>query len=512
MTDHAQRTGTPSVVVIGGGLAGIAAALALARRKLPVTLVETRKHLGGRATSFTDPATGQILDNCQHVLMGCCTNLRHLYGQLGVSKLIRWQRRMYFAGFNRAGRAVIDVLEANDLPAPLHMAAALLRFRSLTPGEKLAIARGLLAMIRLGTTGRASWHTRTFNQWLIDHGQPRGAVEKFWSLIVVSALNERPQRVAADHAIQVFQEGFLSHQEAHLMGLSAAPLVQLYDAAEPVIATAGGQVMLSTSVEGLVLKDGQIRSLQIGGRQLVADAFVSAVPFDRLRKMCPSALLDADARLQGLDRIQVSPILGIHLWFEVRGQQPVMALPNLILTHSPLQWIFNKGMQAFKDLELTPEELAAPVTAQGPVNTAERTVQHLHGVISAAHDVVDWPADRIKAMAVAEVRKALPDATQAQLVHGRVIKEKRATFSAAPGTDVLRPEARGAIPNFYLAGDWCRNGWPATMEGAVRSGYLAAAAVLDDHHHSVDPPIADLAPSRLYRLLSRGFGVGAIPG
>jgi squalene-associated FAD-dependent desaturase len=496
-----------SAIVVGGGLAGIAAAVRLAQRGAAVTLVETRQRLGGRATSFVDPTTGQVLDNCQHVLLGCCTNLIDLYEHLGVADAIEWHRRLYFVDVEAAPGSEsprIHTLEAGRLPAPLHMTGSMLHFKALSLREKLAIARGMLAMMRLGRTGRDAAGDVSFDAWLRAHGQPQGAIDKFWSVIVVSAINELPERMAACHAIQVFQEGFLASADAYVMGLPGVPLVRLYDAAERVIKDAGGTVMLSTSAEGFQVEGERVVSLRIdGGRELKADAFVSAVPFDRLLKLLPADAVQRDPRFAALDRFTVSPILGIHLWFrraDAAGNghvnQPVMDLPHLVLIHSPLQWLFNKGFDpgsSGSDADGSPGHSTLD-TRHSPLPP-----QHLHGVISAAHDWVDQPADAVIAMAVAEVRKVLPKARDAELVHARVVKEKRATFSAAPGSDAWRPTTTGPIANLILAGDWTRTGWPATMEGAVRSGYAAADAVAQTQTCL----IPDMPPSRLYRMLAR---------
>ncbi|MEX0778007.1 MAG: hydroxysqualene dehydroxylase HpnE [Phycisphaeraceae bacterium] len=479
------------VIVVGGGLAGIAAAVRLAESGVAVTLVETRRRLGGRATSFIDPTTGHILDNCQHVLLGCCTSLLDLYRRLGVADKIQWHRRLYFASAAQVSDTPhIDTLEATDLPAPLHLTHSLLGFAGLTLAEKAAIARAMLAMMRLSHADRAALNRVSFLDWLHDHGQPQGAIDRFWSVIVVSAINELPVNMGADYAIQVFLEGMLNHEDAYLMGLSGVPLVQLYDAAEAVIRRSGGTLMLSTSAHLFAYDATQrrITALKIDGdRNLHADAFVSALPFDRLAKLCLPAMRGDDTRLQSLDRIGVSPIIGIHLFYSTPQGRQVMELPHLILTDSPLQWVFNKGYDA------------------------EEGGQHLHGVISAAHDMVDLPAQTILDMAVTEVAKVLPATRAATLVHGRVVKEKRATFSARPDFEALRPAVAPAssspdtpgISNLYLAGDWVRTGWPATMEGAARSGYLAAAALLQALGRQAPLLPPDLPPGPLYRLLAR---------
>lgn len=499
------------VVIVGGGLAGIAAALRLADHGIRVTLVETRKRLGGRATSFVDPASGQLLDNCQHVLLKCCTNLLDLYRRLGVDDRIEWHDTMYFwgkdvtvnrgasnASSTRAGRRAplpgytVDVLASDDLPAPAHMSRAMLAFRTLTWGEKIAISSAMVTMMHLTARQRAALNDISFEAWLRQQNQPQGAIDKFWAIVVISAINELPDRMGADYAIQVFREGFLASETAYVMGLPRVTLVELYDAAEKRITETGGSLMLSTSAEGFEYEHGRVSALRIdGGRRLEADAFVSAVPFDRLAKLATPAMIARDSRMQRLDEIGVSPIVGVHLWLGCPDGQPVMTLPHLVMLDSPVQWVFNKGVEA------------SPPTNAGDASGAKSPVQHLHAVISAAHDLVDTPADEILAMVSNEIRKALNvSADEAPLVHGRAVKEKRATFSARPGFEALRPEARGAISNLYLAGDWCRSGWPATMEGATRSGYLAAAALLNDAGVASEALMPELRHAALYSFIS----------
>ena len=467
----------PRVLVAGGGLAGIAAAVRLAQNHVPVTLVETRKRLGGRATSFADPQTGRTLDNCQHVLMGCCTNLLDLYGHLGVRDRIEWHRRFFFASPD----GTLDTLEADDLPAPMHMTQSILRFKGLTWGEKIAIARGMFAIMRTGVQGRVALRNVSFAQWLAREHQPEGAIKKFWEVTIVSALNESLENASAAYAMQVFQEGFLANEEAYMMGLSSVPLVELYDRAEQTIQAAGGSVMLGTSIEQIVFDGERVTGLLIDGdRTLSGDAVIAALPFDRLAKVCSPSMARVDARLRRLEEIQVSPILGIHLWFAPRADgSPMFSLPHLVLPHAAVQWIFNKGMDA------------------------QVGGQHLHGVISAAHQWVDVPAEKIIEAVAESIRQSLPEAQGATLIHGRVVKEKRATFSPRPGIDELRPGPRGEIENLYLSGDWCDSGWPATMEGAVRTGYRAAAAVLEDFRGRPETAlIEDLPATTLYRMIA----------
>jgi len=460
-----------NTIVIGGGLAGIAAAVKLAQAGVRVTLVETRKRLGGRATSFVDPATGQVLDNCQHVLLRCCTNLIDLYKRLGVADKITWHKTLYFMD----AKGTMDMLEPDDLPAPLHLTGAFLKFKQLSWLEKFAISKAMASLMRLGAQGRKAWHNRSFADWLRHHNQPPGAVRKYWENIAVSALNEHIDRMAADYAIQVFQEGFCASEDASAMGLPNVPLVQLYDAAQKVIEDAGGKVVLGGGAEALNYDGKRITSLQLSGaRWLEADHFISAVPFDRLAKLCDPRTVAADKRLQGLNHIRVSPIIGIHVWFK----DEVMDLPHLVLTESPLHWIFNKGIDA----------------RQGG--------QHLHGVISAAHDLIDAPAAEIEALVIREIQKAIPKAQPSGVRYAKAIKEKRATFAITPGIDALRPTATGDIENLILAGDWCQSGWPATMEGATRSGYIAAGCLLNEKTNPESALVANMPNSPLYDVIS----------
>jgi zeta-carotene desaturase len=366
--------------------------------------------------------------------MRCCTCLLDLYHRLGVDHHIQWHRRFHFLD----GDGNLDTLEADDLPAPFHLTRSMMAFRTFGLTDKLAIARGMMSLMRID---RTQWHDRTFADWMTATGQTDATIERFWSPVIVSALNEWPQRCAADYGMQVFQDGFLATRDAYEMGLSAVPLMKLYDPAEAVI----GDVRLGTSAERFHFENGAIQSLQlVGGERIEADAFVSALPFDRLAKLCPPEMVDSDTRLRPLDQFTVSPILGVHLWFD----KDVMDLPHLALTTGKLQWIFNKGGG------------------------------YLHGVISGAHDLVDTPAEAIAAICEAELAAKLPSMRGAKRIGAKVIKEKRATFSLTPGIDRIRPATIGAIENLLLAGDWCASGWPATMEGAARSGYMAADALL----------------------------------
>jgi squalene-associated FAD-dependent desaturase len=415
----------PSAIVIGGGLAGLSAAAALGSAGFRVQVFEARPFLGGRATSFplapSDDASEQI-DNCQHVLLRCCVNLLDFYGRLGVRDRIRFYREFYF--IEPGGR--ISMLRRGGLPAPLHFTGSFLGLRFLGPGDKLAIARGLVAL-RRERTRREDLDRITMLDWLHEKGQTPRSIERFWRQVLVSAINEDLGRMAARHGFQVFWLGFLARAEGYEMGVPSIPLGELYGA-DLWQVTGDVALRLRTPVERID-REGIIA----GGERHSADYYICALPFERL----PALGLPAPA-------FEHSPITGIHLWFD----RPVTDLPHATLLDRTVQWMFNK--------------------CEG---------RYLQLVVSASRELTARSRAEIVALAVAELSEFFPLAREARVEKAHVIKELRATFSPAPGTETLRPSAQTDRPDFFLAGDWTQCGWPATMEGAVRSGYLAAEAV-----------------------------------
>jgi squalene-associated FAD-dependent desaturase len=468
--------GDKTVAVVGGGLAGLATAMRLADAGYRPTVIESRKMLGGRATSLLDPRTDRLIDNCQHVLLGCCTNLIDLYDRLGVLDDIEWHRTLYWT----RGRGRIDELKAGWLPAPFHLAPSFMRMRLFERRERRHIARAMWRIIRMGPGGRHDWSERTFAEFLDACGQPRSVVDTFWNVIITSACNLDVHRVGAAFALQVFKEGFLDHRWSYTMGLATVPLVTLYDTAGEVIEAAGGKISLGTSARGLAFNGRRITGVVVADGFVEAADVVSAVPFDRLARLVSPTLQKADARLRSLDKIEVSPILGAHLWFD----QPVMDLPHLVLADHAVQWLFNKGTDALGR-------------------------QHVHAVISAADEWMPLAEDEILRRVLRDVHQALPGSMGLEPVQARCIKEKRATFAAVPGLEAQRPSprphhARGpGVENLYLAGDWCSTGWPATMEGAVRSGYAAAAALAEDDGVEMPGVVEDVPPGAVARWLTK---------
>jgi len=445
-----------SVLVIGGGLAGLASAVALAEAGLEVRLLEKRPHLGGRATSYTLP-DGSEVDNCQHVTLGCCTNLADFYRRAGAADKVRFYDRLYFA--DRQGRR--STIQASALPAPLHMAPSFATFGALGLADKLAIARALLAIAHAGGRPKNA-ESASMLDWLHRMKQTPGAIERFWRVVLVSALDEELARTDARYGIDVFWKGFLANRGGYRVGVPSVPLAALYDGCRDAVVKRGGVVRLRSGVREIRLRENHFESAVLeDGTQEAAGACIAAVPHTVLPGLLPKAMSEPGGPIEGLGHLRTSPITGVHMWFD----RPVMKEPFLALLDHKTQWVFNKSL-----LYAGGEN---GDSGSGPVRG-----QYLQLVISASYDLVPMSRQEIIELCRAELAEVLPATHDARLEKATVIKEISATFSPEPGADRYRPTQDFGAKGFYLAGDWTRTGWPSTMEGAVRSGYLAAEEVL----------------------------------
>lgn len=461
-----------SVAVVGGGLAGLAAACALADEGCRVTVLERRPYVGGRASSYEHPGTDEVIDNCQHVLIGRCTNLIDLYRRLGVTDAIRWYGQFTFV--EPGGRR--SVLRSTWLPAPFHSTPSFLGAHAFTVADKAAIARGLLQFMG----GLPPDSEENFADWLKRHGQTHGAVERFWKPVLVSALNEDPERISVHYSAKVFRESFLLSAQAGRMGIPSIPLSELYGHAVDYIRARGGEVRLRTSVETMEPGANGGWVARSGEEGFAADGVVLALPFEGMAKLLPQ--MPAVPGVEGLQTklagFEHSPITGIHLWFD----RPVTELEHAVLLDSPMQWLFNKSL-------LQPEHRA-------------RGEHYVELVVSASRGLVRMQRQEIIDLATAELARFFPVVREAKLVKAAVVKEVRATYSVRPGLDACRPAAdESPWAGVVLAGDWTATGWPATMEGAVRSGYLAAEAVMEMFGSRKQVMVDDLPHGGLMRLI-----------
>lgn len=484
MTSASQRK---TVAVVGGGLAGLAAGCALSDAGFEVTLYERRPYLGGRASSYEHPGTGEVVDNCQHVLLGCCTSLIDLYRRIGVEGKIRWYDRLTF--IEPGGRT--SQIASAALPAPMHTAPSFLRAPMLSLKDKAAIARSMLALLpRLPEDDGGN-----FLEWLRRHGQTERAIERFWKTILVSALNEELDRVSVSSAALVFRESFLKSARAGHMGVPTVPLTDLYGRAGDYIVAHGGRVELRASVEAMQAsifrKYSQTAEtfdlavkLCVNGREVLPDYAVLALPFDALQRVLPDNSPAKPLR-ECLGRFETSPITGVHLWFD----RKITNLDHAVLLDRTIQWMFHKS-----------QIQTARNTILG--NEGIESASYVELVISASKSLVAMSRGEIIDLAMRELAEFFPTVREAQLLKATVIKEVHATFSPLPGSDAYRPGAKTAWPQVFLAGDWTATGWPATMEGAVRSGYLAAEAVCQTAGVERRFVVPDLKPAGFMRLLA----------
>ncbi|MGO8984581.1 MAG: hydroxysqualene dehydroxylase HpnE [Terriglobales bacterium] len=475
------NTQSTTIAIAGGGLAGLAAGCALAQAGFRVSLFERRPYLGGRASSYQHPGTGEIVDNCQHVLLGCCTNLLDFYRRAGVEDKIRWYEKLTF--LEPGGRA--SVISPSALPAPLHTAPAFLRADCLNFRDKMAISRAMVAL----APGLPADHGESFLAWLQRHGQTKQAIERFWKTILVSALNEDLDRVSVPYAAQVVRESFLKSAAAGRMGIPTVPLTELYSTAGDYIRARGGEVQFRAGVESFRTESSGV-SVTTSGAERKFDYLVLAVPFDALSRMLPDTTSSAPLAA-ALEQFSTSPITGIHLWFD----RQISELDHAVLLDRTMQWMFHKSrlIDARKAREQNTRNHEARDDGGG---------SYIELVVSCSRSLIEKSKSEIVELAVKETQEFFPGARDAKLLKSTVIKEVNATYSPRPGIDQYRPKPETEWPHVFLAGDWTATGWPATMEGAVRSGYLAADAVARvAGAGSVTLIVPDLPASGLMKLI-----------
>jgi zeta-carotene desaturase len=462
-SDTQQKT----VAIVGGGLAGLAAGCALAEAGLRVTVFERRPYVGGRASSYEHPGTGEVVDNCQHVLLGCCTNLVSFYERLGVAAKIRWFDELTF--IEPGGRT--SRMSPSFLPAPMHNVPAFLRAKMLSAKDKLAIARAMSAMSRQLPEDSSE----DFLSWLRRHKQTEQAIERFWKTVLVSALNEDLDRVSVRYAAQVFRESFMKSAAAGRMGLPSIPLSDLYGSAMEYIRTRGGEVLLRSSVTAMGPKQDRVGVLT-GSSEKQFDFAVLAAPFQNVASLLPADAASEPIKQQ-LAHFEPSSITGIHLWFD----REISPLPHAVLLDRTIQWMFHKSK-----------------FHEGREHGTQGSYVEL--VVSASKSLVQKSREEILDLATRELAEFFPTVREAKLVKATVIKEIYATYAVLPGLDKFRPAAKTQWPRIFLAGDWTATGWPATMEGAVRSGYLAAEALTEYLGHPRKFVISDLPATGLMKF------------
>lgn len=376
-------------------------------------------------------------------------------------------------------------LRAGMLPAPLHLMGSFVTFAPLSVKDKLAIGRAMLAIFRSkGEPKELSTGEQSVSmlEWLKRKGQTERGIERFWRAVLVSALSEELDRIDARYGLQVFWKSVLATRKGYLMGVPCVELGALYELCRASIEGKGGEINFRMPLRKLRFESNELKGLVFdGGREEAADAVVLAVPHTTMSELLPGEVKLANPELARIGKIQDAPITGVHLWFD----RAVMSEPFLTLLETTTQWIFNKSQ-----------------LYGGKNGAGKEKGQYLQLVISASRELLEKPRQEIVDLCLGEVRQALPRAGAANLLKATVIKEAAATFSPQPGVDRWRPTQQTSVKGMFLAGDWTATGWPATMEGAVRSGYLAAEAVLRQAGTPRRFLQPDLAPDGLAGILS----------
>jgi hydroxysqualene dehydroxylase len=443
------------VVIIGGGFAGLSAGVALAERGFRVALLERKPALGGRAYSFEDPETGDLVDNGQHVLMGCYRETLSFLDRIGTRDKLMFHQNLeieMLAAGGARGR-----LYTAHVPGPLHMGAAMLRYGHLKPAERLRLMVGGARLLQMRRGDRARLQTLTVVQLMSELRQGEAARQSFWYPLAIATLNEDPALASASLLAEVLKRAFFSRRSDSAFVYSRVGLSELYcKAAAAFVERNGGVVASHAAVEGLEVDfngDGELKRVKLrDGRSLEAANFIAAVPPAQLLAMLPEPL-GSDPFFSRFAALGTSPIICVHVWLD----REVTDFAFVGFIGAATQWLFNKR-RIFEQ-------------------HGARHPGYLSFVISGARSLVERSSDELVEQVMSDLRTMIPAARDARVVKALVLKEKQATMAPDPRSNQIRPLAETPIRNFFLAGDWIQTGLPATIESAVMSGHAAAAAI-----------------------------------
>ena len=452
----------------------MSAACALAEAGYRVQLVERRGYLGGRASSYLHPGVNEVIDNCQHVLFGCCTNLLSFYRRIGVEKKIHWTSEMTMI---EPGGHRSQLGPSSWLPAPLHGSPKLLSASAFASADKLALARAFRAMMKPISPDS----TESLADWLRRHQQTRGAIDRFWRLVIASALNADLDAIAVPYAAKVIRELFMNSAQAGAMGMSSVPLSELYASAKNVLEERGSTVHLNANVESAEWDEAVSEwSVHTRTGTLVSEFLVIALPFEGMQKLLPHMppAPHGEELARQADSFTHWPICSVHLWFD----RNITDLPHAVLLDREIHWMYNKSV-------LQPWR--------------QHKGSYLELVQSASREFAARERSQAINQALAELAEFFPQVKEAKLEKAALIKEVRATFGVPPGIDRFRPGAISPWPNCFLAGDWISTGWPSTMESAARSGHIAADELCAESGDMRKFLAPDLKPQGLMKFLAR---------
>jgi squalene-associated FAD-dependent desaturase len=440
-------------VVIGAGFAGLSAAVRLTRSGARVLVLEARGRLGGRATAFPDRETGELVDNGQHILMGCYTDTFAFLRDIQALDHVRLEPQLAVTMIDREGRR--SRLACPTLPPPFHLLAGIMDWDALSWTDRLSVLgmavplRNARRSLEPGSTVKAASPGETVESWLIRNGQTPRIREMLWDPLALAALNQSPQKAAAPVFARVLAEMFGDDPRAAAVALPTKPLHEMYaEPARQYIETSGGTVRTGAAAR-VRLQDHAVAIVEAAGERWPADRVIAAVPWFAIADLFegePPALAELLDRAR---RMSSSPIVTVNLWFD----RPVMDEPFIGLPGRAMQWVFDKRL------------LFGGQTS------------HVSMVSSGAVSMIGLTNEALIEQAHAELLEAMPELRTARLTGAAVVREPRATFSLAAG-EPARPATETAVRGLLLAGDWIDTGLPGTIESAVRSGHRAADLVI----------------------------------
>lgn len=463
------------VLVIGGGLAGLATAACCAQLGRKVTLVESRQKLGGRAASWTDRASGHEIDHCQHVAMGCCTNFLDFAQRMQIDDQFDRETRLHF--FSPEG-VRSDFAATPLVPAPLHLGTSFLSLSFLTLSDRISVARAVLALAREGARPNAD--EQSIGAWLAKKQQSQQAIERFWQVVLVSALGESLEQSSLASAQKVFVDGLLAHRRAGDVLIPKLPLRELFDErAAAVLEQQGVQIRRRCGVKRMEGDSSGIARVVLDSETIEASErdVVLAVPW-HLAASLVGPMIEWLPELSVMERVSSSPISGVHLWLD----RPITELRHAVLVGRLSQWLF------------------APRYAQQASDEGARE-HYYQVVISASRNLAGRDREQVVGEVLDDLKSVFPGAREAKLLRWQLVTEQQAVFSVLPGLAAKRPAQATRVPRLFLAGDWTQTFWPATLEGAVRSGYLAAEAIARSGGESKRFLQADLPKNWLVRSI-----------
>jgi len=454
------------IAVIGGGLAGLSAALDLVDAGRSVALFERRPFAGGKAYSFEDPNHDVILDNGQHITMRCCTAFQSFLERIGCADIVRYQDHLEVAVIDPDSHGhrvsliagsrprALGRLGLQLLPAPLHMVPSLVTYEHLEIGEKARLALAIEPIRRMSEFERMALDRQSFEDWLLNQHQTDRTIDRFWDLIVLPTCNDRSRDVSATQAIQVLQEGFSRDARAAEIGVFTRGLGEVAEVALQHLRDRGARLELNAAVREITATGVEATAVRFGRDEVIdVGAVVLALPPRHAFELIPAGWRRREPFWR-LAQHEVSPIINVHMQWD----RPVMRRDFVAVLDPDAQFIFHRSQ----------------------IHGWQTPPHWISVSLSGAHDLIDRPQEEIVRRVEHSVRQALRQTAGAKLLATRVVKEAEATFRPKPGMNAHRLRPRTSIRNLVLAGAWTATGWPATMESAVRSGRAAAQALLEE--------------------------------